>query len=371
MKYRTLGRTGWNVSEIGLGTEYLLDQSPAVMAQVMETATNAGVNFVDLLYNGPRFWNTFAPVMKQYRDKVRVTVHWGVGESNGQLTNVRDQDVCRRFFEATMANLGDDYADVAALMMIDRVELWDGWAQTALEQLMRMKEQGRIGAVGMSSHKAAPALKAINSGQIDVLMYPVNLASHAIAGNDEVLQACVRQNVGLVAMKPYAGGAFFQGEQSLVLYWFRSGGSCLQVEKHAPIRPVQCLSYVLAQPVATIVPGVKNAAEYAQALAYYGATEEEKDYSHAIAGITSYPADQCIYCNHCLPCPQGIDIGQTIRLVDMARDGLTGKLKADYALLPALASDCIECGDCLERCPYEVNVPGKMCAAAGLFEAGA
>ena len=368
MQYRTLGRTGWSVSEIGLGTEYLLDQSPDVMAQVMETATNAGVNFVDLLYNGPRFWNSFAPVMKRYRDKVRVVVHWGGGERHGQATHEREQDVCRRFFEATLANLGNDYADVAMLMMVDRVELWDSWAQESLQRLLRMKEQGRIGAIGMSSHKAAAALKAINSGQIDVLMYPVNLASRAIAGNDEVVEACVRQNVGLVAMKPYAGGAFFQGEQSLVLYWFRSGGSCLQVEKRAPIRPVQCLSYVLAQPVASIVPGVKNAAEYAEALAYYGATEQEKDYSHAIASITTYPADQCIYCNHCLPCPQSIDIGQTIRLVDMARDGLTGELKTAYALLPARGSDCIECGDCLERCPYEVNVPGKMRMAASVFE---
>ena len=193
MQYRTLGRTGWRVSEIGLGTEYLLDQSPDVMAQVMQTATNAGVNFVDLLYNGPRFWNNFAPVMKQYRDKVRVAVHWGVGEFNGQLENVREQDVCQRFFDATMANLGNDYADVAMLMMVDRVELWDGWAQESLQRLLRMKEQGRIGAIGMSSHKAAAALKAIKSGQIDVLMYPVNLASQAIAGNNDVLDAaCAR-----------------------------------------------------------------------------------------------------------------------------------------------------------------------------------
>lgn len=368
MKYRTLGRTGWSVSEIGLGTEYLLDQPSAVMDEVMQTATAAGVNFVDLLYNGPRFWNNFTPVIKQYRDKVRVAVHWGVGEFNGQLENVREQDVCQRFFDATMANLGNDYADVAMLMMVDRMELWDSWAQASLERLIRLKEQGRIGAIGMSSHKAAPALKAINSGQIDVLMYPVNLASHAIAGNNDVLDACVQQNVGLVAMKPYAGGAFFQGEQSLVLYWFRSGGSCLQVQKHSPISPAQCLSYVLAQPVATIVPGVKSARELEGALRYYDATDDEKDYSHAIASVTSYPADQCIYCNHCLPCPQGIDIGQTIRLVDTARDGMTDKLKADYVLLPARASDCIECGDCLERCPYEVNVPGKMRSAVRLFE---
>jgi hypothetical protein len=77
---------------------------------------------------------------------------------------------------------------------------------------------------------------------------------------------------------------------------------------------------------------------------------------------------QCIYCNHCLPCPADIDIGRTIHLFDQAQAGFTPQMRAEYAALPARASDCTECGVCMERCPYEVDVPGKMRAAARLFE---
>ena len=54
---------------------------------------------------------------------------------------------------------------------------------------------------------------------------------------------------------------------------------CLQVEKHSPISPAQCLSYVLSQPVSTIVPGVKSVAEIEAALRYYAATDVAKGFA--------------------------------------------------------------------------------------------
>ena len=368
MEYRTFGRTGWRASAIGLGTEYLLNQPPQVMERVIQMAADAGINYVDLLYSGPRFWNDFAPVFKSRRHKFMAAAHWGVGQEGEQLTNVREMDVCHHFFDQTLAHLGNDYADVGMLMMVDTEQLWDTWGQESLQRLARYKEQGRIGAIGMSSHKAAPTLKAVNSGLIDVLMYPVNLAAQTTAGNQAVLEACARQNVGVVAMKPYAGGAFFLPDQSVVLFWFRAGGSALQVSKPRPLTPSQCLSYVLSQRVATIVPGVKNADELAQTLHYLDATDTEKDFSAAVASVQPYPMGQCIYCNHCLPCPADIDIGRTIHLFDQAQAGVTRQMRAEYAALPARASDCTECGVCMERCPYEVDAPGKMRAAARLFE---
>lgn len=368
MEYRTLGRTGWRVGVIGLGTEYLLNQPRHVMESVVQMAAGAGINYVDLLYNGPRFWQDFAPAFRPYRDKFMVAAHWGVGEENGQLTNVRQQDICRRYFEQTLVHLGNDYADVGMLMMVDSDQMWDVWAQEALPHLLRYKEQGRIGAIGMSGHKAGPALKAINSGMIDILMYPVNLASQTRLENRAVLEACIEHNVGIVAMKPYAGGAFFLPEQSVVLYWFRAAGSALQVEKRQPLKPAQCLSYTLSQQAATIVPGVKNVQELMQALYYLEATDSEKDFSAAIASVQPYPVGQCIYCNHCLPCPNDIDIGETIRLVDEAAAGVTQQMRTAYAALPARGSDCTACEACIERCPYEVDVPAKMQEAVRLFE---
>jgi predicted aldo/keto reductase-like oxidoreductase len=81
-------------------------------------------------------------------------------------------------------------------------------------------------------------------------------------------------------------------------------------------------------------------------------------------------AGRCVRCNHCLPCPADIDIGQTILLVDIAQWELDDDLRAWYDMLPTKASACLECGVCVERCPFDVDIMAKMQDAVGIFEAG-
>ena len=83
---------------------------------------------------------------------------------------------------------------------------------------------------------------------------------------------------------------------------------------------------------------------------------------HSLAG-------HCVRCNHCLPCPADIDIGQTILCVGFAQwEGVTDMLRGWYEALPAKASVCIECGVCEERCPFGVEVIAKMQQAVELYE---
>ena len=79
-------------------------------------------------------------------------------------------------------------------------------------------------------------------------------------------------------------------------------------------------------------------------------------------------SQSCVYCNHCLPCPSAIDVGQVVRFLEMAQQRLTAELRDAYAALPARASDCIECSACTERCPFGVEVISKMRLATELFE---
>jgi len=78
-----------------------------------------------------------------------------------------------------------------------------------------------------------------------------------------------------------------------------------------------------------------------------------------------------MYCNHCLPCPVGIDIGETTRLLDRMEAPASGfdpsVLRASYAALSAHAGDCIACGVCESRCPFGVGVIRNMERAAVVF----
>ncbi len=86
------------------------------------------------------------------------------------------------------------------------------------------------------------------------------------------------------------------------------------------LTPAQCLSYALSQVgVSTTVPGCKNLNELAEALAYWHASEEERDFSEVFRAFADSASGQCVYCNHCLPCPVEIDIGKTLSLLDEAQ----------------------------------------------------
>jgi predicted aldo/keto reductase-like oxidoreductase len=158
-------------------------------------------------------------------------------------------------------------------------------------------------------------------------------------------------------MKPYAGGTLF-----------------VKAGRPSGITPVQCLAYTLSQPVSAAVTGVKNSDELQAALHYWGADDEEKDYSSIIANIHHYLGDrsiylgQCVYCNHCLPCPQDIAIGEIIRIVNLVEATDIKEALAEYASLQVKASDCIECGICVELCPFDVDIIAKLHRAVALFE---
>lgn len=74
----------------------------------------------------------------------------------------------------------------------------------------------------------------------------------------------------------------------------------------------------------------------------------------------------CIYCNHCQPCPAGIDIGFVNRCLDLANSG-DELAKEQYLKLSRSASDCLGCGSCEQRCLSRVNVRERMQQAVSLF----
>jgi predicted aldo/keto reductase-like oxidoreductase len=75
-----------------------------------------------------------------------------------------------------------------------------------------------------------------------------------------------------------------------------------------------------------------------------------------------------MYCNHCLPCPAGIDIAYVNRYLDAGRQqGATGTIRAHYEALAAHAGDCVSCGACEGRCPFGVPVRERMAEAKALF----
>ena len=370
MQYRKLGRTGLEVSAIGLGTEYLINVPQETVSAVIHAAIAQGVNYFDLFFAQPQFRDQMGIAFQGYRTRVILTAHLGAADRAGQYEKTRNLQESEYFFLDFLARYHTDYADVLFVHNSDGQADYDEIMKQGglLDMARRFQREGKTRFIGYSGHTVATAQQAVKSGQMDVLMFPINLASHAVRGKRGLFQACVAYNVGLVAMKPFAGGKLLQSERQLKMNRWLSGGTKYQVDKKAGVTPVQCLAYVLAQMgISTVVPGCKDLAQLAAALAYGQATEAEKDFSALVSDFQQYVTGECVYCNHCLPCPSVIDIGQTIRLLELAQPRLTPELRTVYQALSSNASDCIQCGDCEARCPFEVAVMSKMEQAAALF----
>ncbi len=371
MQYNRLGRTGLDVGVIGLGTEYLNKQPREVVVAVIREAIERGVNYFDIVFSFPEYLDNVSAALRGRRDRVVLTGHLGSTARDGQYHKTRSVRKSETFFLDLLSRLGTDYVDVLFLHNFNTVKDYDRVMQPKglLGLARRLRQEGKARFIGISAHSIEVARKAVESGQIDVLMFPIHIAANVVPGKRDLLKACVTHNVGLVAMKPYAGGKLLSKERTVRVAGYQMGGDALKLKKSEPITPVQCLSYVLSQVgVSTTIPGCANLGQLTAALAYLEATEGEKDFSAIVSDFQQYVTGECVYCNHCLPCPSEIDIGQTIRLLETAQQHLTAELQADYDALPVKASDCIECGECTERCPFGVDVISKMRETVELFE---
>jgi len=311
---------------------------------------------------------------------VMIAGHLGATLKNGQYNRSRDKALCEHYFNDLLTRLQTDYVDILMLHYIDEPDDYDKVFNPddgLLELALRIQKEGKARMLGMSSHRVPVSLKAVNSGYIDVLMFPVNPATDTLPGDIEIEAAfqastykqprtetnpafgrrelyhtCAARGVCIVAMKPYAAGWLFtKGNPSSIV-----------------LTPVQCLSYALSQPgVCTVVPGCRTANEVKTALAYLETDDREKDFSAIDTNFIWKLQGSCMYCNHCLPCPVSIDIAAVTRLSDTTQYARETRVATEYEALPVTASACTECGVCTERCPFNVDVIFNMKRAAAIF----
>jgi predicted aldo/keto reductase-like oxidoreductase len=347
MPTRPLGSTGMHVGVIGLGTEYLRTRETAVAT--IRAALDAGVNFFDVLMPMPDYRDSMGEAFRGRRHEAILTCHLGASLKEGQWSATREPELAESYFEDWLRRLGTDYADVIVITCVDKQQDYETAIAPGgvMDLAQRLVQQGKGRAIGISGHDAPVALRAIESGWCQVVIHGCNLKWPA----DAIGRACAERGIGFVAMKPYGGGELFHPPYSDF------------------VTPVRALAHVLGQPgVSTVIPGVANVAELEAALRYLGACEAERDTLDITANFSERIRGTCTACGHCLPCAAGIAINDVL----YAYRGLGWGLSYAPDMARGLADmpgKCLACGDCMTRCPFEVDVPAQMRAAAAAFAA--
>jgi predicted aldo/keto reductase-like oxidoreductase len=371
MKYKTLGKTGLKVSEISLGTEYLIDIPKEDAINVIRTALDLGINYFDLFFGQPRFRDTMGEAFRGRRKEALLAAHLGAtANSEGQYERTRDLTVAKSYFEDFLTRYETDYVDVLFLHNSDGQEDFDllmqpgGFYDLALEY----KKQGKCRFIGFSSHTVETSMQAVTVPEIDLLMFPINLASHAVPGKNELFSLCQKENVGLIGMKIFGGGKLLQQDSKMEMRNEHTAGGAMVIEKPDAITATQCISYALSRTAVTcVVPGCATVEHLNDALSYYTNSEKQNDYSLRLADFKLFKKGECTYCNHCLPCPANIDIGQSIRLLDLAAAGVTPELRKSFKAMSVSPADCIRCGMCEVRCPFGVDTVDLIAESAAKY----
>jgi predicted aldo/keto reductase-like oxidoreductase len=380
MNYRELGKTGLKLSEIGLGCEGFVDADDALSDAIFELALQNGVNCLDMYTPDPaaqkKIGRGIAPVRKDFILQGHLCTQW----RNGQYEETRKLQEVKDAFEAMLHNLGTDYVDVGNLHYVDSLETWQKILDNGvLNYALELKAAGRIRYLSMSSHNPIVALEAVKTGHLDALLFSINPCYDLLPGNEdcetlwadesyekplfnldpvreELYETCQRLGVGITVMKAFGGGDLLSEEYS-------PAGKAMTA--------VECLHYALTRPaVASVMCGAKSVDDLKASLAYETASDEEKDYA---ATFASFPKiswkGYCMYCGHCAPCPVGIDVADVTKFLNLtkAQKMVPETVAQHYSVLKAHGGDCIGCGFCEKRCPFEVPIRENMKAAKAVF----
>ena len=379
MIYKPLGASGLRVSEVGLGCEHLQDKPLSQIQSVLDEAFSQGINIMDVFMSQPQVRMDLGQALAGRRDRMMIQGHIGAGWVDGQYCRVRKPEQYERFFQDLLNYLRTDYMDIGMLHFVDTREDMDlVLSSDMLDYAVKLKQKGVLRTVGMSSHDPVTALKMIETGAIDVLMFSINPAYDAMPPEADVdglmskasyanfsafeprpervklYRACEARGVGITVMKSLGAGALLDARRSPF-------GEALT----AP----QCIHYALTRPaVASVLVGCKTAEEVRAAVLYESTTASERDYAGALHGMRFSPAGQCMYCNHCLPCPSSIDVAQVNKYLDLAELGdQSATVREHYLALSHHADECVACGSCEANCPFEVPVIRKMEKARQVF----
>lgn len=382
MNYRKLGRTNIKVSEIALGCEGFNGKSIEQTKEMLEYSYKNGINFIDLYSSNPELRSNLGTAIKELniRENFVIEAHIGSTWKNGQYERSRNLEANKIAFEDLLERLQTEYIDVGMIHYIDAEEdfkrVFEG---EIIEYVKELKEQGKIKAIGLSSHNPIIAKKAVEAGIIDVILFSINpcydvqpasedcndlwdeskyenIEFKIDKDREEFYELCEKENIGITVMKCYGGGDLLDKELSPF---------------KVALTTTQCISYCLTRPgVASVMLGVKNCSEVDEALKFETATREDKDYGEILSKLPKHNMNgKCVYCGHCAPCTVGIDIASVNKYTALvkAEKEIPETVREHYKVLKHHASECVKCGKCEKNCPFHVSIIKKMEEAVKIF----
>jgi len=248
-------------------------------------------------------------------------------------TAARDRATAWEHLELSLKRLNVETIDLWQLHNVSAIETYEQVLGPggAMEAAQRALEAGRVRHIGMSSHSMDVALKAVPSGHFETIQFPFNFVTSEPA--ERLLPLAQKYDVGFIAMKPLGGGLLSDANL--------------------------CIKYLLQFDSVVPDPGIEKVEEIEEIAAIVAgpwglAPQERREIGRIRAEVgTRF----CRRCDYCQPCQQGVHISTVMTLRSVWK-----RLPAERMVTGWIAEgmesarNCIECGECEEKCPYHLPI---------------
>ena len=322
-----IGATGIEACRLGLGSIPLQRISEEEAIEVVGYAVEKGVDFIDTARNYSTSETRIGKALKEADTKVTVS----------SKSILRTADGIRKEIDKSLKELQLEYIDfyhchsVASDEDYKRITASDG----ALAGLLKAREEGVIGHVGISSYNVDVMEKVVDDNLFETIMVGFNIVEPI--AYKSVIPTAMQNKTGILTMKPLAGGVI--GIPELALRW------------------------ALSFPDLLVITGMETKEQVDKNRAVlegsFGFTDEEKQ--QIVSLNKQFDTKFCHRCGYCEPCAVNIPIYKMLSIKNMVKiHGSKILLTPDFESTLERAKSCIQCGDCLIRCPYNLPIPFMM-----------
>lgn len=323
---RKLGKTGIYVKEVGFGGIPIQSVSQVIVNEIIDKMEELGLNLIDTARGYTISEELLGNALVTRRDKFIIATK----------SMARDYLGMKKDIETSLHNLQTDYIDLYQCHNVSQKDDLSG----ALLALKEAKAQGKIRHIGVTSHSLSFLNAIIEDTEFETIMFPYNLIE------TEAEQLFVRakaRDIGVIVMKPLAGGAIDNGEVAL--------------------------KFILNNPnISVVIPGMANVDEVIKNAKSRAGEYLPSELNYIEAIRHQLGEEFCRRCQYCLPCTVGIDIPASFLIEGYyTRYNLQEWAMQRYNNLSVKANECIECGECESRCPYHLPIINKLKRVTQIF----
>ena len=323
MIYQILGKTGLKISEIGFGGIPIMRLDMEESIRVTRHAFDCGITFFDTANMYKDSEVKLGKALLGIRDKVVIATKTGRRDAVGSLEHL----------ELSLRSLQTDYIDLYQFHQVAQEKDWDAIIAPggAMETVLKAKEQGKVRHIGITSHSLPMAMKFVQSGLFETIQFPFNFIEEA--AKDELFVKARTYNVGIIVMKPFAGGII--DNAALAFKYLRQQSDIIPIPGFDSVEKIDEIIAIYRQP---------NSVTENDLLLMEQCRKEVGN-------------QFCRRCEYCQPCPNGVMITAAMGYGVIAKR-MSPVVAVDFAkTFMETVPNCVDCGVCKPRCPYQLPIP--------------